>query len=80
MSGFPLCGRLIALVTAAFAVSACSTPTAPSTEATKAKAALDAATKAPTNEGAAHRRRDRPGWDWRPTLLHGPPWLRWLTH
>jgi len=20
------------------------------------------------------------GWDWRPTLLHGPPWLRWLTH
>ena len=20
------------------------------------------------------------GWDWRPTLLHGPDWLRWLTH
>lgn len=40
--------RLIALVTAAFAVSACSTPTSPSTEAAKAKAALDAAAKAPT--------------------------------
>jgi hypothetical protein len=40
--------RLIALVTAAFAVSACSAPTSPSTEAAKAKAALDAAAKAPT--------------------------------
>ena len=64
MSGFPLCGRLISLATAAFAVSACSTPT-PSTEAAKAKAALDAAAKAPTKasprlaEGVAHRRRDR---------------------
>lgn len=22
----------------------------------------------------------RAGWRWRPTLIDGPPWLRWLTH